>query len=151
MILISELYEYTEELKAALPLVNKSHLVVNETEVVNYLSDMRENDNQMMLCVIPDAKSNAKDEDNINFNNALGFFFLEKTEYSNTKNAEWISVFARTQESVLAFVKKLVEDKTSGTCGFSRYLNVTNISIEPVTALASCNGWSVEVYFDTPF
>lgn len=151
MILIAELYDYIEELQLALPQVKKSHLVVNQSEVVNYLNEMREADNQLMLCIIPDAKTTARDEDNINFNNSLGFLFLEKTEYSNTKNAEWIAVFSRTQESILAFVKKLVNDKTYGACGFSRYLNVTNISIEPVTALASCNGWSVEIYFDTPF
>lgn len=151
MILIPELYQYTAEITAAIPAIKTSHLLLNEAEVTKYLGGMKKTDNQLMLVIIPDARTKAKDEDSIIMNNAMGFFFLEKTEYSSSQQAEWIAIFSRTQATALEFIRKLIYDKTFGSCGFNRDLDVNNISIEPVTGLASCNGWTVEVYFDTPF
>jgi hypothetical protein len=151
MILIPELKIYTAEIKAAIPAIKTSHMLLNEAEVVKYLNGIKKTDNQIMLTIIPDAQSKAKDEDNIIMNNAMGFFFLEKTEYSSSQQNDWIAIFERTQATALEFVKKLIYDKTFGSCGFNKDLDVNNISIKPESGLASCNGWSVEVYFDTPF
>jgi hypothetical protein len=151
MILIAELKEYTATMQAFLPLVNTSHILLNEGEVINFLSAMKKSDNQLMLVIMPDARSRAKDEDNIIMNNSVGFLFLEKTEYSAARKDEWIAIFERTQESALAFTRKIINDKSEGDCSFNRFLDVNNISIEPLTNLASCNGWSVEIFFDTPF
>lgn len=151
MILIPELIQYTAEIQAAIPAINTSHLLLNEAEVVKYLSEMKKTDNQVMLVIIPDARTKARNEDSIVMNNAMGFFFLEKTDFSTSQRTEWLAIFERTQATAVAFIRKLIYDKSWGTCGFNRDLDVNNISIEPVTGLASCNGWSVEVYFDTPF
>ena len=97
MILVSELQAYREELEAALDGVKTSHLVLDESEVVNYLSDKKRSDNQVMLIIMPDARTSAGDEDSVMMNNALGFLFLEHTDYSRDKQLEWIAVFERTQ------------------------------------------------------
>lgn len=151
MILIPELKQYVTQIQQAIPAIKNSHLLLNEAEVVKYLSEMKKTDNQLMLVIIPDARTQAKNEDNIIMNNAVGFFFLEKTDLSNSQRADWLAIFERTQDTAVQFVRKLIQDKNYGSCGFNRNLDVNNISIEPVTGLASCNGWSVEVYFDTPF
>lgn len=151
MILVSELQAYRQELEDALAGVKTSHLVLDEGEVVNYLSDMKKSDNQIMLMVMPDARTNARDEDSVIMNNALGFLFMEHTDYSRDRQLEWIATFERTQATAVEFIRKLIQDKSSGSCDFHRYLNVNNISLEPITGLASCNGWTVEVYFETPF
>lgn len=151
MILVSELQAYREEVQAAIAGVKSSHLVIDESEVVNYLSNKKRSDNQIMLVVMPDARTNARDEDSVMMNNALGFMFLEHTDFSRERQLEWIAVFERTQASAVEFVRKLIRDKSFGSCDFHRYLNVNNIALEPITGLASCNGWTVEVYFETPF
>lgn len=151
MILISELKEYMAEMQDHLANVNTSHLLLNESEVTNFLLEKKTSDNQMMLVIMPDARSRAKDEDNVHMNNSLAFLFMEKTNYSASRKDEWIAIFERTQETAIAFTRKLIEDRVYGKCGFNRFLDTNNISIEPLTNLASCNGWSVEVYFDTPF
>ncbi len=151
MILISELKLYTTQIQEAIPAIKTSHLLLNEAEVVKYLSGMKKTDNQLMLVIIPDARTKARNEDSIVMNNALGFFFLEKTELSTSQGPDWLAIFERTQETAVEFIRKLIRDKNWGSCGFNRDLDVNNISIEPITGLASCNGWTVEVYFDTPF
>ena len=151
MILISEFKTYVEEKKNALPLVNFAKVVVKEDEVTKFLQSVKSTDNQIMVAVMPDARSNARDEDNVRLNNATGFMFLEKTDYGAEKYEKWLDVFERTQESAVAFMRQLIYDRTNGPCDFVRWLDVSNISIEPVSGLASCNGWLVEVYFDIPF
>lgn len=151
MILVSEFKTYLAEKQAQLPLVNFARVVVKEAEVTRFLQQIKKTDNQIFLGVMPDARSAARDEDNVRMNNATAFMFLEKTDYSPDKHDDWLDVFARTQESALAFAKQLIQDKSFGNCDFVRYLDVNNISIEPVSDLASCNGWTVEVYFNIPF
>ena len=151
MILISELRTYIAAKQAELPLVNSSRLAVNESDVTRFLSAFSKTDNQLMLVLLPDARSTARDEDNIRMNNSLAFLFLEKSDYSSEKYDQWLDVFARTQESAIAFARKLIWEVNNGSCSFNRFLDYNNISIEPVNGLASCNGWSVEIYFDVPF
>lgn len=153
MILIPELDAYLQQKKANLAAINFVRCVVGKDEVVNFLNIVKSTDNQILLALIPDANTNkSKNEDNVNFNNALSFLFLEKTDYSETsKYEEWLAVFSRTQVTALAFVQELIKDKSEGPCSFNRFLDVPNISVNPEVGLASCNGWSVDVYFDTPF
>lgn len=152
MILIPELDAYLQQKKANLAAVNFVRCAVGKDEVINFLNIIKSTDNQIMLALIPDANTNkSQSEDNINLNNALSFLFLEKTDYSETsKYEEWLAVLSRTQVTALAFMKELINDKSEGSCGFNRFLDYKNISINPEVGLASCNGWSVDVYFDTP-
>lgn len=150
MILVSELRTYVAEKKAQLAGVNKAFVVVEKGELVKFLSDLTRDDNQILVAVMPDARSKAKDEDNISMNNALAFLFLEKTEYSVINQDEWLDIFERTQVTALEFVKMIVDEISTGGCDFNRYLDPNNMSIEPESGLDSCNGWSVEFYFDTP-
>lgn len=151
MILIPEFKTYVNQKKDLLPLVKTAKVVVKEEEVVKFLVDLKGSDNQILMAVMPDARSNARNEDNVRMNNATAFMFLEKTDYGADRYEKWLDIFERTQESAVTFIRQLIHDKTSGPCDFVRWLDVNNITIEPVSGLASCNGWIVEVYFDTPF
>ncbi len=151
MILIPEFKTYLAEKKEQLPLVNFCRAVVKEEEVTRFLQQVKASDNQIMMGIMPDARSTARDEDNIKMNNATGFLFLEKTDYGADKYDQWMDVFQRTQESAVAFVRQIIQDKSFGNCDFVQYLDLNNISLEPVSGLGSCSGWIVEVYFDTPF
>lgn len=150
MILVSELRDYVKQKKEALAAVNFARVVVQKDELTRFLSDVSDRDNQIMICVMPSARSNGSDGDAIKMNNALGFFFLEKTEYSEKRQEEWLDVFERTQESALAFFYNLIDELQAGTCSWSRYLDIKSVSIDPESNFAGCNGWSVEVYFNIP-
>ena len=151
MILVSELRQYIADKKQQLPGVNSSFLVVEKDELTRYLGKLNKNENQIMVAVMPDARTSARDEDNVKMNTALAFMFLEKTDYSESKQDEWLQIFERTQETALEFTRMILDDMVYGDCGFNRYLNPNNISIEPVSGLSSCNGWSVDFFFDMPF
>lgn len=152
MILISELETYVEQKKNELAAVNYSKLVVKEAELVKFLDKVGKRDNQLLIAVIPDARSTGKSEDAVKMNNAVSFMFLEKVDYSATdRYNDWIDVFKNTQATALEFTRQILREIWDGPCDFNRFLDWQNIEINPVSGFASCNGWSVEVYFDTPF
>ncbi|MBO2546120.1 hypothetical protein J0871_17015 [Salegentibacter sp. BDJ18] len=149
MILIPELRQYVTDTDEALPEVNFSKVVVVKEELAKFLSGVRVTDNQIMIAVMPDARTTGNDVDALKLRNSLGFFFLEKTDYSATRQDEWLDVFERTQATALKFFNKVLDDSIDGPCGFVRDLVVSNISINPESNLLGCNGWSVELSFDT--
>lgn len=149
MILIPELQQYVQETELALSAVNFSRVVVVKDELTTFLSKIRPTDNQIMIAVMPDARTTGNAVDSLKLRNSLGFFFLEKTDYGATRQDDWLAVFERTQETAMAFFNKIIDDSIDGPCGFVRDLVVTNISINPESNLVGCNGWSVELYFDT--
>lgn len=150
MILVSELRRYVKEKEEKLPAVNSSFVVVEKGELTNYLSGLGKDKNQIMVAVMPDARSRGGDEDNINMNNSLGFLFLEKTDYSASTQEKWLDIFERTQETAVEFMRMIVDDIFTGNCDFTRFLDTKTMSIEPESGLAGCNGWSVEFFFDVP-
>lgn len=149
MILIPELKQYVKDTEQALEAVNFARVVVVKDELTTFLSKIRPTDNQIMIAVMPDASTRGNDVDKLKLRNSLGFFFLEKTDYGATRQDDWLDVFSRTQETALAFFNKVLDDSIDGPCGFIRDLVVSNISINPESNLVGCNGWSVELYFDS--
>ena len=152
MILISELQDYVDQKKNELAAVNYSKLVVQESELVKFLDKVGKRDNQLLIAVIPDARSTGKNEDAVKMNNAVSFMFLEKVDYSATdRYNDWLNVFGETQATAIEFTRTILREIYDGPCSFNRFLDWNNIEINPVSGLASCNGWSVECYFDIPF
>ncbi|MGI0106748.1 hypothetical protein [Salinimicrobium sp. WS361] len=149
MILVSELRRYVKEKEEQLAGVKSSFVVVEKDGLVNYLNKLSNKDNQILIAVMPDARSSGN-EDNVKMNNSLGFFFLEKTEYSESVQDKWLDIFERTQETAIEFTRMLIDEKIYGACDFNQYLDPQNMSIQPETGLAGCNGWSVEFFFNTP-
>jgi hypothetical protein len=150
MILVSELRKYVKEKELLLPAVNSSFVVVEKGELTSYLSSLGKDKNQIMVAVMPGARTKAGNEDNIMLNNGLGFLFLEKTDYSASKQDKWLDIFERTQLTAIEFMRMIVDDIFTGNCDFSQYLDPNNMNIEPESGLSGCNGWSVEFFFDTP-
>jgi hypothetical protein len=150
MILVSELRKYVKEKEELLPAVNSSFVVVEKGELSSYLTNLGKDQNQIMVAVMPDARSKGGDEDNISMNNSLGFLFLEKTDYSVAKQDKWLDIFERTQLTAVEFMRMIVDDIFKGKCDFSQFLDTKTMSIEPESGLSGCNGWSVEFFFDVP-
>ena len=104
-----------------------------------------------MLSLVPgDGPDGSADA--AQYTNTLGFFFLEKTDYSNLKRPEYIAIWTRTQVVVKLFIDKMLMDKADNEgmfCGFLAWLEEGSFSIEPIKALNSCNGYYVELVMKT--
>jgi hypothetical protein len=158
MLQLNRLREYQAEVCAQLlddngkKLFNFSDLIIEDTELSKLLKERVEEDNTFFIAVMPDFQMKG-DEDNSKWENILAFFILDKTDYSEHDHDSYINIFVETQIKAQAFVDKLLEDKANKDgifCNFLSWLDENSIRVSPVVKKDGCNGWMVELNFDTP-
>jgi hypothetical protein len=158
MLPLNRLREYQAEVCAQLidekgkKLFNFSDLIIEDTELSKLLKERVSEDNTFLIAVMPDFDMKGG-EDNSKWENILAFFILDKTDYSEHDHDSYINIFIETQIKTQAFVDKLLEDKANRDgifCNFLSWLDESSIHVKPVVKKDGCNGWMVELNFDTP-
>lgn len=147
MLTVNQLRQYSADVKEALPAIRRNEVVVTQDELVKFLSDHTEEDNTLMISIVPGHGMDGN-QDSARWVNATGFYFLEKTDYSEYDHEGFLDIFQRTQEVARAFVNKLLIDKADNSglfCGFLAWLEEDSIRVDPVKALNGCNGWFVQI------
>lgn len=155
MIAINTLLEYQAELAAALldnqgkKYLNYVDMVIDDTELSKVLKERTELDNAFLISVMPSFKMKGV-EDNLEWDNVMQFFILEKTDYSEHDRDSFRNIFVRTQNITKLVVEKLLDDKANYRCGFLAFLVEETISVDPVWKKDGCNGWTLQFNLDTP-
>lgn len=160
MLLINRLREYLAECKASIKskdpepkrLFNYATIVVDDSELAKVLEEREETENSFLIAVMPEFNVKGQ-EDNAEWENITAFFILDKTDYSDHDRDSFINIFASTQIKAKAFVDKLLDDKANHEgvfCNFLAKLDESSITVKPVWKKNGCNGWMVELNFDSP-
>jgi hypothetical protein len=153
MLTLDNLTQYSANIQAAIPEIKRGEVVVTPEELVKFLNDHTEDQNTLMIALAPQHKL-VGDTDAVRWANVTAFYFLEKTDYSAHDHQGFLSIFSRTQIVAKKFVEKLISDKQDNTglfCGFLAWLNESSISVDPVKMNSGCNGWIVEIEFNSQF
>lgn len=148
MISINSIAEYLAECKNQFTEINRTVLLFDDGDIVNFMKDHKESDNIFMIGIIPQFDSSGTHMDNLKFNNNLAFLFLEKISYKIIHDQSLL-VFHRTLELAKKFVSKLKEESGESSCHEMDLIEAGSIGINPVMNLASCNGWEVEFSLKT--
>jgi hypothetical protein len=157
MLPINRLREYQAEVCAQLldangkKLFNYSNLIIDNAELSKLLKEREPEENTFLIAVMPEFQMKGE-EDRSKWENILQFFILDKTDYSEHEHDGYINIFVETQAKTKAFVDKLIEDKSNREgvfCNFLSWLDENSISVRPVNKKDGCNGWVVELNFDT--
>jgi hypothetical protein len=152
MLQINRIREYQVEIKNLLleangnPLFGYTTMVVDDSQLSKVLRERSESDNSMLISIVPDHVVTG-DNDALLIQNAVSFFILNKTAYSEHDHDSFINIFSTTQQKALAFVKQLLKDKDrprGSTCSFLSWLNPNSITIFPVWGKDGCNGWQID-------
>ena len=154
MVDVNFLINYTQRLKDAVATINYKEVIIDDSQMVNFINDRPRTDNHLLFGVIPDIPSSGTNRDNFQFKPQTLFLVLQKTDYSDVDHAEFLQIMQKTLESAKAVVDKMLEDKDDYTdegCQYMKQLNIDSINIQPVWAKAGCNGWSIEFNFDTSY
>jgi hypothetical protein len=160
MLLLNRLLEYLAECKASIKdkstepitLFNYATMVVDDSELAKVLEERVDTENTFLIAVMPEFNMKGV-EDNAEWQNILAFFILDKTDYSEHDRDSFINIFVTTQIKAKAFVDKLLDDKANHSgvfCNFLAKLDESSITVKPVWKKNGCNGWMVEVNFDSP-
>ncbi|OBQ56111.1 hypothetical protein JJL45_05140 [Tamlana sp. s12] len=152
MIDINFLRGYSTRLKDFIPAINFDKVIVDDTQMVNFLQDRSRLDNQLLFTVIPDFNPTGTNLDNLQFQSQTLMLVLYKTNYSDISHDEFLDIMQETLLTAVAIKEKMIDDKlnyTAAGCLYMKQLNANSITIKPVWGKAECNGWSIEFNFDS--
>jgi len=139
--------DYLKEIQDDCPEINKNKLVVDDSQLTNYLGSHKRADNIMLIGVLPEFGANATNPDNFLLRGSTLLMVLEKTNYSNENYDSYFQIFENTYIVAEKIVKKLLSDATRG-CTYLRYLQPQSIQVVPVWNKSECEGWSIQFNFD---
>ncbi|MCB6097725.1 hypothetical protein [Flavobacterium psychrophilum] len=151
MILLEKIEQYGAHLLAEIPDLKKFYLVVNDSQIVKVLNEINEDDNLILIGFIPSHKSEGTNQDNVQNRDFSLWMVLNKVDRNDGQEA-FIASFKRTQIAASAIEKQMLTDKPNfgGQCSLMRQLQVASIEINPVWALAGCDGYEINYQLLTP-
>lgn len=154
MLTVNRLREFVAEAVASLDELQVGKVVVTKEEISRFMKEHSEEENMLLIGIIPEHDV-VGSEDAWETENDLGFYILEKTDYSEYDHDSYLDVFSRTQEAASQFVSFILEQSNnidSSICGlFANFGNKINIPITPIKGLSGCNGYFIGINFKNPF
>lgn len=154
MLKINRLREFVAEAVASLDELQVGKVVVTKDEISRFMKEHSEEENMLLIAIVPEHNISGA-EDAWESENDLGFYILEKTDYSEHDHDSYLDIFARTQEAAEKFVSFILEqsdNEYSTLCGlFQNFGNNVNLPISPVKGLSGCNGYFIGLNFNTSF
>ena len=135
------------EMKATIPGIKTSELVVNESQLANFVKELSEEDNNILLGIIPEAAM-VGDQDSLKWNNALLFFIFKKTSSRDVTHNDFIDIFNETLNCANQLVEILLAEKSGDNgdfCGIANELVEDSIDVQPVWNYFGCNGYLVKI------
>lgn len=152
MIDVNFLRTYAERLETAIATINYNQVIVDDSQLINFLEERTTDDNHMLFLVLPDFRNDGTNVDDIKKRTDTLILVLQKTDYSDITHDEFLDIMQETLLSAQAVEAKMISDMfdyTEAGCMYMKQLNVPSISIQPVWGLAECNGWSIEFNFES--
>lgn len=153
MILINRLLEFQAEVCEILRDENNhkifgySDMIIDDSELSKILKDRTKDQNTFLISVMPDGGLKGE-ENSLTCNNALSFFILDKTDYSEFDRDGYRNIFVSTQQKAQMFLNHIIQNKYN-SCGLLNGLKENSINYMPVWKKESCNGWMITLNIDT--
>jgi hypothetical protein len=147
MISVTSLKAFVTEIQSRIAAINFSEVVVDDSQLTNFLKDLERSQNQMLFGIIPEYPIQG-DQDRLKWNNQLMFMVLEKTNSRNQKHSDFLQMMENTLQSAKAFTEILLSEKAGDNgdfCGIANQLIENSIRIYPIWNKAECNGWGIDI------
>lgn len=126
--------------------INKTWMVINDSHVGNILSEVSIEDNMFLVGILPVYGTDAENSDNFRTVTYGQFLIVEKTDYGNLSQQDFIDVFQRTFKVAEMIRNALIEYSAEKQCEFPylMQLDINSLQMDAVYKLSECNGWSLE-------
>lgn len=152
MILISKVQEYGENLLTKIDDLKKFIMVLDDSQLVSEMSDISEDQNLILVGFIPSHKSEGGNVDDVQNRDFMLWMVLNKVDRQQGQEA-FIASFKKCQLAAKEVEKQMLADKPNlgnSPCTLMRQLQIPSISIDPVWALAGCDGYEINYQLLTP-
>lgn len=148
MLLIPDLRSYIDSLKAFFPEIERSEVVIDDSQLTKFLQDVPDDGKFQVVGLIPKHNpfgnidiAQSRDRSTI--------LLLKKVDRSSQTHNNFLDAFAEAQELVRKVVLKMGADKMSETCGIMEYLDFDSLDMDAIWQLASCDGYKIDFSLKT--
>lgn len=131
------------EIKAKVAAINSAWMVIDDSQLVKTLAEKYSEDNMFLVGVLPSYGTNGSNADSYRNTTRSMLFVLEKTDYSDNDQEQFIELFERTFQAAKLIREEILNLATESCSGFLRHIAVDSIQILPEWKKADCNGWSI--------
>lgn len=138
-----EFREFIQETKTEIDGINSAWIVVDDSQLGQSLEQRSKDDNAYLIGVLPSYEAQVRNSDNVKDAIISQILVLEKTDYSELTEDEFIDVFERTYQIAKSVAERL-QNKLDGGCFFAgSMLLLEDLEIIPIWKKSQCNGWSI--------
>ena len=149
MVDLLQLQQYLDEVKSAVPAIKTTYLVIDDSQIVEIMKDVRESDNLILLALVPSHAVTGNNYDNSQSKDIMAFLVLKKAE-RKIRHSEFINNLHSCQQAMRAVELKLLIDMADDeNCSFLRQLEPSSLTIDPVWSLAGTDGYEMNFYLHT--
>jgi hypothetical protein len=143
MVNLSTLETYWNSMITRIPTIKKAFFVTEESDMKDFIADIRQSEQPFLLVVIPSAKSNGQQDAVIE--NNLNLIYVLSKEDSFNKNT--FQLQKELQPVMEAIKTQMIEDIEG--CGIMRRLDISSMQTDPEKKLLSkATGWSLSFEFE---
>lgn len=138
-----EFREFIQETKTEIEGINRAWIVVDDSQLGQSLEQRSKEDNAYLIGVLPSYEPQVRNSDNVKSAIISQILVLEKTDYSELTEDEFIDVFERTYQIAKSVAERL-QNKLDGGCFFGGSMPLLEeLEIIPIWKKSQCNGWSI--------
>lgn len=149
MAIIKEFKDYLNEIQNEIEGINMNRMITHESQLTKYINDLSFEDNCLMLGLVPNFGNNsARNADTFALKGFTEIMILEKTDYSEITDEEFVEQFDRLFAIAQKVKQKLLNDHIDASCNIVRKLDPSSIQIVDVYNSSQCNGWTIIFTFD---
>ena len=149
MVDLLQLQQYLDDVKAAVPAIKTTYLVIDDSQIVEIMKDIRESDNLILLALVPSHAVTGNDADALRSKDIMAFLVLKKAE-RKIRHSEFINNLHSCQQAIKEVQLKMLNDMGDDeNCIFLRQLEPASVTIDPVWSLAGTDGYEMNFYLHT--
>ncbi|NCP91133.1 MAG: hypothetical protein GW827_13040 [Flavobacteriales bacterium] len=150
MLRVNDFRNYITEIKNAIPEITNSETVMDDSQLSKFLQEQA-SETYIILGVIP--KHNLLGTvDSLSSKDRVAILVLKKIVRSDHTHSDFLDTIDEAQQVTKKVIDKILADfADEDNCGFLRYLIPAETDVEPVWALNSCDGYEIDLVFNTTF
>lgn len=138
---IAEIRAILPTMQAEIPSINFSELIIDDSQLTEFLQKRNKDDNNMLFFIIPEHSTKGSDDSIISITNCQ---ILIMNKYSGKINHEqFLDVMQSTEDASFAVRNWMLAHKANYPCGLFAKLVDSSCLITTVYNFVSCNGHSL--------
>jgi len=150
MLRVNDFRNYITEIKNAIPEITNSETVMDDSQLQKFLQEQL-SDTYFILGIIPQHKF-IGNVDALSSTDKASILVLKKVVRSDHTHTDFLDTIDEAQQIAKKVFLKIIDDFVDDDdCGFIRYLIPGETDVIPVWGNNSCDGYEIDLVFNTTF